>query len=211
MANRPDHDRPQRRDRLAELNAGTAETFVDVLGSVVEHGAWVIEQVAPQRPFESLECLCAAITAEILSASETEQLSLLRGHPELAGAEAIHGCMTADSTGEQGRLGLISLRQADHRWLQAQNASYHARHGFPYIVALWRHENLESVFADLTTRLPRETRQELQTALREIGYVSRARVMAIMLPDNRKAQLTTPSADIALVCEPSTQDISREP
>jgi 2-oxo-4-hydroxy-4-carboxy-5-ureidoimidazoline decarboxylase len=116
--------------RLSDLNDAPSATFIRVLGGVVEHAAWVIVRIAPRRPFPSIEALCQAIANEILAASDIEKLTLLRGHPELAGAEAVGGQMTVESTGEQGRLGLSSLNPDQHRRLRMHNAAYITRFGF---------------------------------------------------------------------------------
>ncbi len=168
--------------RLAEVNAARPAHFVRLLGGVVEHADWVVERTEPQRPFESIDALCDALSRVISTASAAEQLALLQGHPELAGAEAIAGQMTSESTSEQDRIGLSALKAEQHAQLEAYNTAYRARHGFPYIIALWRHPTLASVFADFSMRLQRDTLEEHQTALAEVDYVVRARVHAVMSP-----------------------------
>src|SRR5688500_685146 len=83
--------------------------FAAKLGDVFERSPWVAERARERGPFASVEDLHRALMAVVRAASPAEQLALVRAHPELAGAEAKAGTMTAHSTGEQGRLGLTAL------------------------------------------------------------------------------------------------------
>src|SRR4051794_12444156 len=94
--------------RLAELNA-SRDAFMTAVGGIVEHSPWVAERAFVYKPFSKIEALHAALMKCIRDASAEEQIALFNVHPELAGREAVAGTMTAESTGEQGRLGLSAL------------------------------------------------------------------------------------------------------
>src|SRR5690606_12566711 len=91
---------------LDELNALPADQFVNLLGGIFEHSAWVAEQVAAQRPFQSIDSLHRAMVERIAAAGPKAQMALIRAHPELAGKAAIRGDFTPESTSEQQGAGL---------------------------------------------------------------------------------------------------------
>lgn len=174
---------------LERLNAGTAEAFVAALGGAVEHAPWVAREAWRRHPFDSLDALASAMSDAIHAAPREAQLALLNGHPELAGREAQAGAMTRESTGEQGRLGLLALDRARLDRLTHLNAAYRARFGFPLIVALALHEHLDSVFADAERRLLAAPEVERRTALMQVCAVMRGRLLRMMdahgAPDRR--------------------------
>lgn len=160
---------------LKDLNAADDATFVHLAEPLVENSAWVLRRIAGQRPFASRVGLCDAIEGAIRSAAVQERIALFRAHPELAGAEAQRGTMTPASSGEQGRLGLMSLGPTDHARLRELNAAYRARFGFPFIIALRRHADLKSVLDAFERRLGNGPEKEMETTVAEIMHVVRGR------------------------------------
>ncbi len=177
---------------MPELPAGAAENpdrlarddFIRRFGGVVEHAPWVAERAWARRPFGDIAGLARALEAEILSAPRQEQLSLLNGHPELAGREAVAGDMTPESTGEQGRLGLLSLTREALHDLQALNQAYRERFGFPLIVALRLHSGLDSVLAQGRLRLAHDPEAERAAALQQVCQVMRGRLERLSDPSD---------------------------
>ena len=161
---------------LDDLNALDEAGFIAALDGVVEHAPWVAGRIAHQRPFLSLADLHVALVRAIRQAPAGSVLTLLNGHPELAGREAAASALTAASSSEQSRLGLLSLSREQHRTLSELNAAYRQRYGFPYIVALRLHDALDSVFADLRQRLARDTLTEMDTALQQVAEVISGRL-----------------------------------
>lgn len=160
---------------LAQLNQAPPADFLALLGPVFEHAPWVAEGVLPQRPFASLDALHAALLAELHALDEPALLALLRGHPELAGAQARAGTMTADSVAEQGELARLDGAAAA-RW-DALNAAYRERFGFPFILCIRRHSHASALQA-FERRLRAGRAEELQQALEEIAAISRLRLAA---------------------------------
>lgn len=161
---------------LAALQAGSAEDFVARLGGAVEHAPWVAREAWHQRPFADLPALADAMAGAIRAAPRDAQLRLLRGHPELAGREAQAGAMTPESTGEQGRLGLLALSRERLQRLTELNAAYRARFGHPLIIALALHDTQDSVFAEAERRLLQPAPDEWRTALEQVCHVMRGRL-----------------------------------
>lgn len=163
-------------DWLAALQAGTEEGFVTRLGGAVEHAPWVARAAWGHRPFADVDALADAMARAILAAPREAQLRLLQGHPELAGREAQAGAMTAESTGEQGRLGLLALSRDRLQHLARMNSAYRERFGFPLIIALALHATLDSVFAEAERRLHQTPQDEWRTALDQVCHVMRGRL-----------------------------------
>ena len=161
---------------LAELNRSSAAAFVGELGAVFEHSPWVASRAYEQRPFGSIDELHQAMMATVRGASREEQLGLVRAHPELAGAEAKAGTLTAHSTGEQARLGLGALSGAEFGRISELNRRYREKFGFPCIIALRLHATRDSILGEMERRLANDARTELRAALEQIGHITRGRL-----------------------------------
>ena len=168
---------------LAALNQASAADFAAALGQVVEHSPWVVAEAAAQRPFASVLALRDALIGVIRAAPAAQQLTLLRAHPELAGAEAIEGTLTEHSSSEQHRLGLTSLPRAQFERLSRLNRAYAATFGFPCIIALRLHDSVESVLASFTARLGRGRDAEIAEAITQIGEVVLGRLRGLVQDD----------------------------
>lgn len=152
------------------------QAFVARFGAVFEHSPWVAERAWERRPFPSLDALHAAMMQAVSQAQEQEQLALVRAHPELAGREAKAGALTADSSGEQGRLGFTSLAKDEFVKMREINRRYREKFGFPCIVALRLHATRASVVAEMERRLGNNAESELDNALEQIGHITRGRL-----------------------------------
>lgn len=161
---------------LEEPSSLGKSDFVARFGGVFEHSPWVAERAWQQRPFASLDELHRAMLDAVHAASRDEQLSLIRAHPELAGAEAVEGKLTAASTGEQGRLGFNRLSKHEFEQMSDLNRRYHAKFGFPCIVALKLHADRQSVMAEMARRLKNPPEEEIRNALGQIGHIARGRL-----------------------------------
>ena len=161
---------------LAELNRLGAAAFAGELGAVFEHSPWVASRAYDRRPFGSIDELHQAMMAAVRAASAEEQLALVRAHPELAGAEAKEGTLTAHSSTEQARLGLTALSKDEFRRIGQLNRSYREKFGFPCIIALRLHATRESVFGEMERRLANDAQTELRAALEQIGHITRGRL-----------------------------------
>jgi 2-oxo-4-hydroxy-4-carboxy-5-ureidoimidazoline decarboxylase len=161
---------------LAALNAMDQRDFSSALGRIFEHSAWVAEGAFAARPFVSVDHLHQAMMAVVRQVSQGQQVALLRAHPELAGREAREGTMTADSTSEQGRLGLHALARDELARMTQLNRAYCDRFGFPCIIALRRHENRASVFAEHERRLANDADTEISNCIEQVGFITRGRL-----------------------------------
>ena len=165
--------------QLAEVNTLDEREFVERLGAVFEHSAWVAERAWKKKPFSSVERLHEAMMQSIRSATRNEQLALARAHPELAGAEARDATLTASSSSEQTRLGFTALSKAEFLRMAEINRRYREKFGFPCIVALALHSSRSSVIAEMGRRLANDGDTELAAALEQVGHIGRGRLARI--------------------------------
>ena len=137
---------------LDELNSTDRASFVSALGGIFEHAPWVAERAHAARPFATVSDLYQAMAAAVATAGETEQVALIRGHPELASKVARAGAMTAESRREQGGLGLDRLSDQEFARFERLNAAYRQRFGFPFIICVRRHTR-DSILDNFERRL----------------------------------------------------------
>lgn len=171
---------------LHDLNNGDDQSVVRLLEPLIERAPFIAARVAEKRPFHSCEDLILAIEDELHSLDAKQKIELFRAHPELAPDNPLN--MTEASQGEQGRLGLTNGMSSYKSLLDALNKQYVETHGFPFITALARHENMESVLNEFETRLLEPTEAETQRAIKEIATVSSERVRLAFSAERPAAQ-----------------------
>jgi allantoate deiminase len=168
-------ERMARRKTLADLNAGSRESFVAACGGFFEHSPWVAERVWAQRPFASVADLHEKMCAVVRSASTDEQLALIRAHPDLVGRLAREGRLTRESTAEQAAAGLAALTAGEVEAFERYNAAYRDRFGFPFVICA-RENKKDAILAAFPARLQNSREQEIATAFREIEKIARLRM-----------------------------------
>jgi N-carbamoyl-L-amino-acid hydrolase len=165
---------------LDELNRGSPAEFAALLDGIYEHSPWIAERAAAQRPFASLAALKLALVQVVREAVREAQLALIRAHPELAGKAMVSGDLTAASTDEQGRAGLAHCTPQQFERLQALNATYGARFGWPFILAVRgpRGSGLTraQIIAAFERRLGHHPDLEFAECLRQIHRIAEIRL-----------------------------------
>ena len=167
---------------LATLNRVSAAEFAGHLGNVYEHAPWVAAGVAGERPFATVTLLFSALKAVVRRAPETEQLALIRGHPELAPPAREASALTTDSTNEQASAGLDRLDAGEITEFRRLNAAYRAKFGFPFIICVRRHTK-QSLLENFERRVGRTPETELATVLNEIDRIAALRLAALVAGD----------------------------
>lgn len=163
---------------LAAVNRMDRDRFVDALGGIFEHSPWVAEAAWPAAPFSSVAALHEAMVAAVRLASSQRRLDLIGAHPDLAGWAARGGMMTANSVAEQASAGLLSLDDDEDDRFSRLNTAYRKRFGFPFIIAVRRHDRA-SLLAAFEARLANSRAVEIETALGEIFTITRLRLAAL--------------------------------
>lgn len=134
--------------------------LVDEFGDIAEHAPWVAEQAEQSRPFANRDAMINAFQNVIRAAPQTEQLSLIRAHPDLAGKAKL----TRDSHNEQKGAGLDSLTGDELARFNHLNDAYKARFGFPFIFAVKGADKF-AILESFETRINNEKDVEFATAL----------------------------------------------
>ncbi|BDB23541.1 2-oxo-4-hydroxy-4-carboxy-5-ureidoimidazoline decarboxylase [Cupriavidus sp. P-10] len=160
---------------LAQLNTMPVAEFVQVLGGIYEHSPWFAEAAATQRPFADVAALTQALRKAVDEAGEAAQLKLVRAHPELAGKAAVRGELTAESTREQSGAGLNLCTPEEFDRLQALNAAYNQKFGFPFILAV-RGYDRHGIIAEFARRVENSPKEELQTCIGQIHRIAQFRL-----------------------------------
>jgi OHCU decarboxylase len=173
---------------LTALNALPPPQFVEALAGIFEHSAWIPERAAARRPFESRLDLLDAMRRTVLEATPAEQLALISAHPKLGARGRPRQQLTPASSAEQRRAGLDACSDEEFARLQQINASYLARFGFPFILAVRGHDP-PSIIAQLTRRLEHDRSEEIRTAIHQIGLIASYRLAdAIASPPHQEVR-----------------------
>lgn len=183
----------------AALGALDADAFVAAVGPVYEKSPWIAERAhAKSAPFDSLTAIDAALWSVVASASDEEQLVLLRAHPDLAGKAALAGDLTAESTEEQQRAGLGQLSADEMAKFTALNGAYTARFGFPFILAV-RNASKRVILASFERRLGNPAGVERAECLAQVRKIAWMR-LRLLAPPAPTGKLTCHVLDTAHGC-----------
>lgn len=160
---------------IVQLNRMTQEAFVEALGAVFEETPAIAHCTWHQRPFTDVSDLHQKMVAIAQVMSQSEQLSLIRAHPDLGSRVK----MAEASVQEQSGLGLDRLSPEEYVQFQALNQAYKTRFGFPFIVAVKNHTK-SSVLEAFHHRLRNSPAVEMTQALIEIGEIARFRLVSLI-------------------------------
>lgn len=164
---------------LETLNRASRDELERALGGVFEHSPWITARAVEARPFASVEALHAAMVAVVRRASREEQLALLRAHPDLAGRAARAGALTNASAAEQSSAGLDRLDDQEYERFGRLNAAYREKFGFPFIIAVRRHDK-KQILAAFEARLGHTQAQEVEAALAQVFEITRLRLAGLI-------------------------------
>ena len=153
--------------------------FVAALGGIFEHSPWAAERSIGDRPFASIGALHAAMVAAVQRALASEQLTLLRAHPELAGKAAIGGELTVASTREQDGAGLGQCSPSEYARITELNKRYSAKFGFPFILAV-KGRDRDGILREFARRVEHDRATEWAEALRQVALIARFRLEALI-------------------------------
>ena len=151
-----------------------------LLSGLYEHSNWIAEQALDARPFASAAALKHAMVKVLAKAGREPQLALVRAHPELAGKAMVSQSLTAESTHEQTKAGLTHCTPEEFAHIQQLNASYNAKFGFPFILAVRGPRgtglNKQQIIRTFERRLHNHPDYELAECLRNIHRIVEIRL-----------------------------------
>ena len=165
---------------LERLNTAPPEVAQQLLEGVYEHSPWIAHKALKARPFLSLAQLKHVMARTVADAGREAQLALIRAHPELAGKAMVSQTLTPESAGEQSQAGLTHCSADEFAQLQALNAAYNQKFGFPFILAVRgpRGTGLsrQEIIATLARREQGHPEFELAECLRNIHRIAELRL-----------------------------------
>lgn len=159
---------------ISELNASDDERAEALILPLIERSPVIARRVASLRPFGCSTDLADAIQSELFALTDDQRVQLFQAHPELAPDNP--SAMTQESQSEQGRLNLTDTTNDYKTRMSEMNMAYRERFGFPFITAVFRHQDIASVLSEFERRLACERSAEVESALAEIIAVARSRV-----------------------------------
>ena len=167
-------------EALARLNAASRDDAIDRLDGLYEHSRWIAEAAADARPFASLAAMKRVLSTIVQDAPADAQLALIRAHPALAGKAALAGDVTAASSDEQARAGLLHCSADELATLRRLNDAYLERFGWPFILAVRGPRGAGSsraqIIATFARRLDAHPDAERAECLRQIDRIAELRI-----------------------------------
>jgi beta-ureidopropionase / N-carbamoyl-L-amino-acid hydrolase len=165
---------------LKQINTLPRAEAAALLTGLYEHSDWIAEQALAARPFASAAALKHAMVKVLEKAGRAPQLALVRAHPELAGKAMVSKSLTAESTNEQTKAGLTNCTPEEFAHIQQLNASYNAKFGFPFILAVRGPRgsglNKQQIISTFERRLHNHPDYELAECLRNIHRIVEIRL-----------------------------------
>ena len=161
---------------LRIINAMTSADFIKTFGGIYESSPWVAARSHASLPFSTSSHLLTTFRETVDQASITEQDTLIRTHPDLAGKLARSYALTTESTREQSRLGLNQLDDTSYALFDSLNQQYQQRFDFPFIICVGLLNDRSEVLAAFHSRLTHSPAEERLEALRQIHLIAALRL-----------------------------------
>ena len=165
---------------LDHINTAPHADALELLDGLYEHSLWIADRALAARPFKSLPHLKAMLIQVVNAATKTEQLGLLRAHPELAGKAMQDASLTAESNNEQSIVGLTHCTPEELKTIGQLNRAYSEKFGFPFMLAVrgTRGHGLtkKQIIDTFNRRLLSHPTFELREALRNVHRVVELRI-----------------------------------
>jgi len=152
--------------------------FIAAYGQIYEHSPWVAALAYAQGltlDDDIPQALAARFAAIVDAAGDTQKLTLLRAHPELAGKLAMAGELTQSSSIEQSGAGLDQCTAEEFARFHVLNQAYRDRFGFPFIIAVSGLRRLD-ILAAFEARVHNDPGVEFTTALAQVHRIARFRL-----------------------------------
>lgn len=156
---------------ISQINDTNLEEFMNITNGIFEHSPWIAQIAFSKKPFSSLHHLHQSMVEVVKHASNEQQLTLIKAHPNLGERIA----MTIHSTEEQKGAGLQNLTNDEYEQFIKTNQEYMEKFGFPFILAV-RGKNKHETYEAMKTRISSNKEIEFETALTEIYKIALLRL-----------------------------------
>ncbi|POF64069.1 OHCU decarboxylase [Novacetimonas maltaceti] len=164
---------------IARANALDEARFIELFGPMFEHSPWVAEQALDYRPFDDEAHMLRVMVHEMRRATDTQQMALIRAHPELARLAGVDPTLTDASASEQASAGLDRLTPEEFARFRALNDAYAAKFGIPFIICV-RLSDKARILDEMERRLAHDPETEIGAALDEIAKIAALRQADIL-------------------------------
>lgn len=164
---------------ITAVNLLEPSEFMRLFCNVVEHAPSIAAVLARRRPFRDVDHLLAELYSAVDGLSDSDKVDILRRHPDLAGALAEQGLLTAESTMEQKSAGLDQLTEQQKYDMKRMNTTYKDKFGFPFVICA-RENKAAAIVAGLTLRLINTPDKEVSIGIAEVKKIARLRVLDIV-------------------------------
>lgn len=152
---------------ITNINQMDKDVFIEKVGWIFEHSPWIAEKVWESLPFPSQEVLFQTMVTIVQNAEKSQQLALLRAHPDLGTRLK----MSEASQKEQAGAGLDKLSKEEFEEFISLNQKYMEKFSFPFIMAVKEHSK-DTILIRLRERLDFTYEDELDTALNEVYKIA---------------------------------------
>lgn len=155
--------------------------FVEAFGGIFEHSDWIAKRAYGLEfgaAHDNALGVHSLLSRIFRSASESERLSVLTAHPDLAGKLAQAKRLTASSTSEQASAGLDALTDDERALFTTLNTEYTEKFGFPFIIAVKDH-NKASILENFQRRIMNSRQEEFQEACKQVERIAQLRLEAL--------------------------------
>lgn len=156
---------------MKKLNEMDRKEFIDSVGWIFEHSPWIAEKAWECIPFQSKDDLFEAMAKIVRNAEQSQQLSLLRAHPDLGSRLA----MSEVSQQEQAGAGINQLSKEEYAEFSSLNEQYVKKFQFPFIMAV-KGQTKDTILFAMKRRIQYTYEQEFVTALNEVYKIARFRL-----------------------------------
>lgn len=152
--------------------------FIEHYGDIFEHSPWIAETAWNQgltEQHDDPDVLASYMGKVLLRADISQQIEVIRAHPDLAGKAALAGELTQDSSREQAGAGLDQCSVEELERFNTLNQTYQDKFGFPFVIAVKGLDRHAILYA-FEKRLANDAATERTTAIEQIIQIARLRL-----------------------------------
>jgi len=161
-------------------NTLAQSAFVSLYGWVYEHSPWVAHKLYERgitKAMNAPDALADAMAAIVNGAVDSDKLSLLRAHPDLAGKLALAD-LTESSQNEQKGAGLDQCSADELARFTELNDLYKEKFGFPFIFAV-KGFGRTDILSAFERRVKNDTEAEFNEAINQVHRIAKLRLEAL--------------------------------
>ncbi|CAG9767046.1 unnamed protein product [Ceutorhynchus assimilis] len=167
---------------IQEVNSLESDRFIKIFGNIVEHCLAAGIGILKNRPFQNIDGVVAAIEQYLENLKLQEKIKVLQLYPDSVSKLAGFSNSMLEFNTHQKIISTesrTSLRYEEKKRLKQLTKSYRDKHGFPFIICA-KEENIDSLCAEIETRLMNHTRNETEIALKEVNKICKMRIYEII-------------------------------